>query len=90
MPEEGSKTNKCFTFEMLLGNNSGQQELHTSDVQCAALPDWTQLGILVSSTSFPISWVEIHIMSNKGDGTYQGFDKPVYVDDLTLGLVPAP
>ena len=58
-------------------------------MHCAsALPDWTNLSVNISNPDFPITWIEIHAMTNQGVGTHRGFDKPVYVDDFSLSILP--
>ena len=90
MPYAGGLTNKCFDLQWMAGNDSGGQETETSTDSCAPSADWVQIGIATSSTDIPISWIEVHAMTNKGDGNYKNFDKPVYVDDFTLKVLPPP
>ena len=83
MPYAGEKSNKCFTLELVVGNGNGQQKASSEDLYDAS-PDWTALSVTVENPGFPITWIEIHAMTNKGDGSYRSFDKPVYVDDFLL------
>jgi len=87
MPYPGAKTNKCFSLELVVGDATGAQKAARLD-NYDALPDWTNLSVDLTNTGFPISSIEVHAMSNKGDGSDRGFDKPVYVDDFSLSVVP--
>jgi hypothetical protein len=90
MPDAGSKTNKCFDLKMTYGNDAGQQETAiTSDI-CEAFSDWDETALSNSSTDIQVTWIEVHAVTTKGDGTDKNFDKPVYVDDFTLTVSPPP
>ena len=90
MPYAGGPTNKCFNLQWVVGNDSGGQETETSADTCAPSPNWTQFGMINANTDIPISWIEVHALTNKGDGNYKNFDKPVYVDDFTLKVLHPP
>jgi hypothetical protein len=83
MPYAGEKTNKCFSLELVVGNGAGQQKASSEDLYDAS-PNWTALSVTIENPGFPITWIEIHAMTNKGDGSYRSFDKPVYLDDFLL------
>ena len=87
MPSAGSKSNKCFTLEMIIGSSDNQQEAVSYDYY-EATSGWQQDFVLTNNLDFPVTWIEIHAMTNKGDGLYKDFDKPVYVDDFTLEVTP--
>jgi hypothetical protein len=53
-----------------------------------AMPSRTSLSVDLVNAAFPVTWIEIHAMTNQGDGTYHGFDKPAYVDDFSLKVLP--
>jgi hypothetical protein len=86
MPFAGSSSNKVFTLEMVVGDDSGQTQSIQLD-QVESLPDWTPFEISLEKTNFEVTWIEVHVMTNKGDGTYYEFDKPVYVDDFYLNII---
>jgi hypothetical protein len=90
MPEAGSKTNKCFNLKMNYGNDAGQQETATTSDFCEAFSGWDETALSNSSTDIQVTWIEVHAVTTKGDGTYKNFDKPVYVDDFTLTVLPPP
>ena len=87
MPFPGDKTNKDFSLEMVIGNGTAQTKNSRIDVY-DAMPNWTQLSVTIVNATFPITWVELHAMTNNGNGLYHGFDKPAYVDDFALNVVP--
>jgi len=87
MPFPGEKTNKDFSLELVIGNGTAQTKNSRIDVY-AAMPNWTQLSVTIVNATFPITWVELHAMTNNGNGLYHGFDKPAYVDDFALSVVP--
>ena len=39
-------------------------------------------------TRFPVTQLEIHAKTTNGDGSYQGYDRPVWVDDFELDIAP--
>ena len=85
MPEAGSQSNKVFTLELVIGDSAGHTVTVKRD-QADALADWTELTLSASSPDFEAAWIEIHAMTNKGDGNYKNFDKVVYVDDFSLEI----
>jgi hypothetical protein len=87
MPYAGARTNKCFSLELVIGGDAGQQKSARLD-NYNALPSWTSLSVDITNPDFPITWIEIHAMTNKGDGSDRASDKPVYVDDFLLSVVP--
>jgi hypothetical protein len=89
MPYSGSQSNKCFTLELVVGDDTGQQKVTSLD-QYNALPYWTQFTILFENSDFPLKWIEIRAMTNKGNGLYPDFDKSVYVDNFSLFIIPGP
>jgi len=90
MPDAGSKTNKCFNLKMIYGNDASQQETATTSDFCEAFSGWDETALSNSSTDIPVTWIEVHATTTKGDGTNKNFDKPVYVDDFTLKVLPPP
>ncbi len=89
MPYAGTQSNKCFTLELVIGNANLQQKATYRD-QYDALSDWTELWVAVENSDFPITWIEIHAMTNKGEGLNRDFDKPVYVDDFMTEVFSGP
>ena len=87
MPFPGDKTNKDFSLELVIGYGTAQTKNSRIDVY-DAMPNWTQLSVTIVNATFPITWVELHAMTNNGNGLYHGFDKPAYVDDFALSVVP--
>ena len=72
---------------MIIGSSDNQQEAVSYDYY-EATSGWQQDFVLTNNLDFPVTWIEIHAMTNKGDGLYKDFDKPVYVDDFTLEVTP--
>ena len=83
MPYGGTPSNKIFQLELVAGD-AGSRQMKTTAEFPGPYPDWTPLMITLTITDFPASWVEVHAMTNHGDGLYKNFDRPVYVDDFTL------
>jgi hypothetical protein len=88
MPYAGTKANKCFTLELVIGNDNNQQKSAFRD-QFDVLPNWTEITVTIANFDFPATWIEIRAMTNKGDGIYHNSDQPVYVDDFGLLVYPA-
>ncbi|MEW5859994.1 MAG: hypothetical protein AB1861_21840 [Cyanobacteriota bacterium] len=85
MPSPGEQSNKWFTLELVAGGaDGGSQSLFVD--QMTALPDWSQLTVGPLTTNSQVVWVEVHAYTTKGDGSYQDFDKPVWVDDFQLSV----
>ena len=85
MPHAGSQSNKWFTLELVTISADGRKESKAID-QSDALPDWSQLSVGPLVTGFPVTRLEIHAMTSKGNGSYRGFDQPVWVDDFELDI----
>ena len=85
MPHAGSQSNKWFTLELVTISADGRKKSKAID-QFDALPDWSQLSVGPLATGFPVTRLEIHAMTSKGDGSYRGFDQPVWVDDFELDI----
>lgn len=90
MPSPGDRDNKWFVLELWAGSADGHQEVLAGVSQMNALPNWSQLSLGPITTDFPITWLEIHARTNAGGGTYQDYDKPVWVDDFELSVQAPP
>jgi hypothetical protein len=86
MPQDGSLSNKVFTLEMVVGDDAGHTQTVNLDWHYAIL-GWGALEVHLKNTDFPVTWIEVRAMTNKGDGLYKDFDKIVYVDDFYLDVI---
>ena len=83
MPAAGDQANKVFTLSLVISSASGQTSKATIDV-VNAMPDWTQLTVGPLVADFPVSSVEVIAETDKGGGDFNGYDRPVWIDDFEL------
>jgi hypothetical protein len=84
MPHPGDQSNKWFTMELDAIGADGQKDSAVSCQQTMALPTWTRLSVGPLVTSFPVAQLDIHAKTTNGNGSYQDYDRPVWVDDFEL------
>ena len=85
MPYAGTSSNKVFTLELVVGDGNGHTVSAKID-QTAAIPDWGEVYVTLTNPDWPVNWIEVHAMTNKGDGIYKNFDRCVYLDDFKLEI----
>jgi hypothetical protein len=86
MPYPGDQSNKWFTMELVAIGAEGHRDFAVACQQTEALPTWTQLSVGPLVTSFPVTQLDIHAKTTNGNGSYQGYDRPVWVDDFELDI----
>jgi len=88
MPYPGSQDNKWFSLELVTVGTDGQKDSRPVD-QYSVLPVWSQLSTGPLVAKFPVTQLGIHAMTSKGNGSHKGLDRPVWVDDFELDILPA-
>lgn len=81
MPRAGSQSNKWLALKLAVVSAAGREDSADQD-QFDVLMDCSQLGVGSLVNKLPVTQLEIHAMTSNGDGSSQGFDRPVGVDDF--------
>ena len=88
MPEAGSESNKWFGALLVARASDGTVALAQFE-RFDPILEWTQQTLRVTP-SFPVVQVRVYTTTGAGGGGYDGWDKPVWVDDFALTVVPEP
>lgn len=88
MPYAGSWDNKVFSCA-LFADNPGVSSEFSSMHQTDPVPEWT-LQTLDLVPTVGATQLRIEFQTGAGNGSYAGYDRPVYVDDFSIEAVPEP
>lgn len=85
MPQPGNQSNKWFTLYILAYDSGGELVAYQATSQYDALVGWQQLEAKAIASG-DVSSITIRAHTQNGNGSYQGYDKAVWVDQFSLAV----